>query len=116
MEQLRKSFSYAVRGLMLAWREEQNFRLEVLVAVAVLGSAWWLRLTGGQSAIIILCITIVLSAEVLNTALEDLCNKVEPRHDPVIGNVKDLMAGFTLLVSLGSVAVGILIFTLHFLS
>jgi diacylglycerol kinase len=113
MKQLVKSFYYAWNGLRSVWQEEQNFRIETGATLAVLGLSYWLRLSLGEWAVILLCVIIVLAAEMVNTAIEDLCNKVEPNHDPMIGRIKDIMAGFTLLVSLGSAVVGILIIVQH---
>ena len=62
--------------------------------------------------IVVGCIGAVLSAEMLNTAIEDLCNKVEPNTDPVIGKIKDMMGGFVLIVCTSSAVIGLLVFKL----
>ncbi|MEI6479125.1 MAG: diacylglycerol kinase [bacterium] len=51
----------------------------------------------------------------MNTAIEDLCNKVEPEHDPAIGKIKDTMAAFVFVSSIGVSILGILIFAHHFI-
>jgi diacylglycerol kinase (ATP) len=56
-----------------------------------------------------------LSAEIINTSIEDLCNKVEPEYDPVIGKIKDTTGAFVLVAALGSVLVGVLVFYSHFI-
>ena len=53
----------------------------------------------------------VLAAEIVNTAIEDLCNKVEPNTDSVIGKIKDTMGGFVFIVALGSAIIGVMIFS-----
>lgn len=110
MDKIPKSFSWAINGIRVVWREEINFRIEVAIAVIVLCSAYYLDFLMRDLMIIIGCIGAVLSAEILNTAVEDLCNKVEPNIDPMIGKVKDVMGGFVLLVCFTSAAVGIMIF------
>lgn len=110
MIKLIRSFGWAINGLRTTWREEVNFRIEVVIAVIVLCSAYYLNFLMRDLTIIIGCIGAVLSAEILNTAVEDLCNKVEPNVDPVIGKVKDIMGGFVLLVCFMSATVGIVIF------
>ncbi len=106
MKKLIRSFGFAVHGIRAVWREEANFRIEVAVAVTVVALGVWLRFSALEWIIIAGCISAILSAEMVNTAIEDLCNKVEPSIDPAIGKIKDIMAGFVLVVSLGTAIVG----------
>lgn len=63
---------------------------------------------------ILICIFLVLSAEIINTVVEDVCDKIEPQHDRIIGKIKDMMAAYVLVTVLGSVVVGVLVFYSHF--
>jgi diacylglycerol kinase len=49
-----KSFGYAGRGLKQAWKDELNFRIEVITAVLILFLGWWLKLETIQMAVIVL--------------------------------------------------------------
>lgn len=109
-----KSFFYAVNGLKTTWREEHNFRVEVFCAIIVLAAALYFNFSFIEWALIILSITIVLTCEIINTAIEDLCNKIEPNQNPTIGKIKDTMAAFVFISSLGTLVLGILIFLHHF--
>ncbi len=111
MKKVMKSFIWAMNGLRTAWREEVNFRLEVAVAFIVASLGVWLSITSLEWIILVGCITAVISAELINTAVEDLCNKVEPNTDPIIGKVKDIMAGYVLVVSIGAIVIGLTIFS-----
>lgn len=111
MDKIPKSFGWAINGIRVVWREEINFRIEVAIAVIVLCSAYYLNFLMRDLIIIIGCIGAVLSAEMVNTAIEDLCNKVEPNADPAIKKIKDMMGGFVLVVCLTSVAIGVIIFS-----
>lgn len=111
MVKLFKSFGWAMNGVQTVWREEVNFRIESTIALIVLASAYYLEFTMLEWMIIIGCIGAVLAAEMVNTAMEDLCNKVEPNTDPVIGKIKDVMGGFVLLVSSASAIIGIMLFS-----
>jgi diacylglycerol kinase len=108
------SFLFAKNGLLTTWREEHNFRIEILVGFVVVFFIIFFDFTFVESALCILAITIVLIAEILNTAVEDLCNKVEPQHDPIIGKIKDTMAAFVLVSCLGAGVIGLLVFYHHF--
>lgn len=114
MQKLFKSFGWAMNGLCTVWREEMNFRIELFVGLAVVALGFYFKLELIEWVVIVGCITAVLSAEMVNTAIEDLCNKVEPNTDPVIGKVKDIMGGFVFTVALGVAIVGALIFSRFF--
>lgn len=109
-----KSLVYASRGLETAWKEEHNFRLETVVSVLVLALAYFYRLNYLEFALVIIAVVLVLGAEILNTAVEDLCNKVEPSQDSIIGKIKDLMAAFVLVVVIGAVFLTVIAFLHHF--
>ncbi len=111
---LTNSFSYAISGLKTTWDEESNFKIEVVLTVLVLGLMFYFDFSLVEKVFCILAITIVLSSEVINTAIEDLCNKVEPHTDPVIKKIKDVSSGFVLISSLGAFIVGVLVFYSHF--
>ncbi len=72
------------------------------------------HLSGIEFAITILAISSVLAAEAFNTALEELCDKFQPTHDPHIAKIKDLSAAAVLLVVIGAFIVGVVIFLPHF--
>lgn len=105
-----RSFGYALKGLHLAWREEFNFRFEMLFAVATAGMGAYFRISLTEWLFIIAWFSIVLAAEVFNTALEELCDMLRPTHDPHVGKIKDLSAGAVLVASVGAAATGFLIF------
>ncbi|HEY4505596.1 MAG TPA: diacylglycerol kinase [Candidatus Paceibacterota bacterium] len=108
------SFMYAWRGFVTTWKEENNFRIEVFITIIILFFIYFFDFSLLETAISVLAITIVLCAEVINTAIEDLCNKVEPNHDPIIAKIKDTSSAFVLVSVGGSVFVGFLIFYNHF--
>lgn len=111
MGKLIKSFGWAVNGLRAVWREEINFRIEFATGLVVLISSFYLNFSIFELVIVIGCIGAVLSAEILNTVVEDICNKIEPNTDSMIGKIKDMMGGFVLVVGLTSLGVGIMIFS-----
>jgi len=100
--------SNALAGLRSAWQDERNFRVQVTLGLAAFilfviiqpAAIWW--------ALIILCITLVLAAELVNSAIEALSDHLHPEFHPVIGKVKDMLAGMVLVVSIGTVIVATL--------
>ena len=114
MKRTLDSFKYAWSGLKTVWREEVNFQIEVLAGLLVVICLLRFQFTFIESVFCVVAILIVLSAEILNTVIEDLCNKLQPNHDPVIGKIKDMMASFVFLSSVGALIVGLIIFFHHF--
>lgn len=99
-----------MNGIRTVWREEVNFRIEIAVATVIVALGVYLNILILEWMIIAVCIGAVLAAEMMNTAIEDLCNKVEPNTDPIIGKIKDIMGGFVLIVSITSAVIGLMIF------
>lgn len=114
MLRIIKSFVYALRGLHTTWKEELNFRIEVVVAVAALSCVYFFEFTFVEASLFVFAVTLVLVLEIINTIVEDICNKIEPNEDPVIEKIKDMSASFVFLGGLGAVAVGVFVLVHHF--
>ena len=110
-----KSFLYACNGLKNVWREERNFRIEIVAALVVAFCVAYFHFSLTEGLFCLLAITTVLAAEIVNTALEDMCDKIQPELDPAIGKIKDLMAAFVLVSVTGAFGIGIAVFYHHFL-
>ncbi|KKT81689.1 MAG: Undecaprenol kinase [Candidatus Azambacteria bacterium GW2011_GWA1_44_9] len=114
MNKLIKSFGWAMNGLRTVWREELSFRIELVIGLVLVVGAGILRFSIIEWVILLGCIGAVLSAEIVNTAIEDICNKIEPSFDPVIGKIKDTMAGYVLFTVVVTSIIGILLLINHF--
>ena len=109
------SIFHALNGLKTIWKEEHNFRIENLVSLLIVFCIFYFQFTFIESALCVIAITIVLCSEIINTVIEDLCNKIEPNQDPVIGKIKDTMAFFVFMACVGAIVIGLLVFYHHFL-
>jgi diacylglycerol kinase len=113
MRRLYRSFGFATRGVWIA-RTGRNMRIQLVAAAAVLFLVVAYGLTGSQLGLVIVSITAVISAELMNTAIERLCDFVAELHnigkDPRIRDIKDLAAGAVLLVSAGAAVNGVITF------
>lgn len=103
-----RSFLYAFRGLRRA-ASQRNPRIEAAIAVAVITLGLWLRLDAGRWAVLALTMALVLSLEVMNSAVEGLVDLASPAWNDKAGRVKDLAAGAVLLAAIASVIVGLLV-------
>ena len=110
LKQKFERFKYPLRGFRIAWQEEPNFRFHNTWAVLTLLCAYFLRVSYIEFLMIISMIGFVLVAELFNTALEELCDKFQPTHDPHIAKIKDLAAAAVFAASLIAVIVGLTIF------
>lgn len=105
-----KSFVNALKGLAGAVRDEAHMRFHVIAALAVVAVAAFFGVTAVEWGILVLCIALVLAAEVFNSAIERLADVAQPRHDERIRLVKDMAAGAVLVLAVGAAVVGLVIF------
>jgi diacylglycerol kinase (ATP) len=91
-------------------RNEHNARLHLTISIIVVGAGGLLRLPAQEWRWLCLAIGLVMTAEAFNTAVEQLCDRIEPAFDPVIGRVKDLCAAAVLMMSGAAAGIGVLTF------
>lgn len=107
---LLRSFLYAFAGIRSSFGSELNFRIHTVVAVLVIGLSAALHISTTEWLLVFFCIAFMLVVEMLNTALEKLCDVVHPEQHPGIKKVKDIAAGAVLIAALFSVVIGLIIF------
>ena len=107
---------HALRGIRTAWESEQNFRLHVWSAAVLIVFMVVFDFSTLEAGLLLLVATVVLAAELFNTAIEETLDVLEPSHHPLVGKAKDIAAGAVLLTSIGAVIVGIFVFFSHFSS
>ncbi len=107
---LPHAFACARKGVVSVFKAERNMKIHVLAAVVVLGAALVLKLSGGQIALLLLCIGLVMAFECMNTALESVVDLVSPEWHELARQAKDAAAGAVLIAALTAALVGLLIF------
>lgn len=107
---LHKSFLNAFRGVFAMIKTERNFQIEFLAFLINLFLIFYLKLSNLDAAIILLASVGVLSAEIFNTAIEKICDIIQPNFDKRIGFIKDISAGAVVLMAAVSVVIGVLIY------
>ncbi len=101
---------WAVRGVWWAVRTESNFAIHLAAAVAVIVAAALLRASLIEWCVLVVCIAIVLAAELFNTALEHLARAITHEHHEEIRNALDVSAGAVLVAAAGAAVTGAVIF------
>lgn len=112
---IHRSFGNAIKGLMLMLKSERNFQIEVLALIINLFLIVYLKVTEFEATLILVVSFSVLSLEILNTCVEKICDVIQPEYDVRIKIIKDMAAGSVFLMAIGSVVVGILIYTKYLL-
>ena len=105
-----KSFLFALNGLREAIRHEKNFRVQCIVALFVIIAGLFFSLTATEWMILLLCFAVVLSFEIINSAIEKLCDLVSPEFNLTIKKVKDMSASAVLLSAIITFFIGCIIF------
>lgn len=105
-----KSFTYAFNGLRVLLQEEHNSRIHLFVTLCVFVAGVVLHISALEWVAVAFAVGIVFSAEIFNSAIEDLSDVVCPERDERIKKVKDLSAAAVLVSALTALIVGLVIF------
>ena len=107
---LIQKLGFAVEGIGQTWRGESSFRIQVILGVLALVALYVLRPGWLWCAIICILIGLVLAAEMMNSALEALVDRLHPEIHVEIKKVKDMASGAVLILVLLSILVGAMLF------
>ena len=105
-----KSFRAAFRGFFGSLCTEAHLRFHLVAAVWVIAFSFLYGLSCTKWAVIILVIAAVIAAELFNTALESLCDRVTGEYDSRIRIAKDAAAGGVLVLSVAAVAIAVTVY------
>ena len=110
IRKLRQSFLYAASGLRACMRTERNFRIHLTAAVYVSVFAALGGLSAARYAVLCLCFALMMAAELLNTAIERLCDREAEGYDSRVKEIKDIAAAAVFLCALFCVIIGAALF------
>jgi diacylglycerol kinase (ATP) len=108
---LIESFNYAIEGIIHVLRTHRNMRIHFLVAIAVLVAALWVGVDRMELIALLISISFVLVAEMINSAVEQAIDVATTSFDPLAKLAKDVAAGAVLIASVNAAAVGYLVFS-----
>jgi diacylglycerol kinase (ATP) len=106
---LHHSFQHAFQGVLFFLRTQRNIRLMFLAAAAVFALAAWQEVAAWKWAALIVAVVSVLSAEMLNTALEAVVDLASPDYHELAKRAKDVAAGAVLVSVIGALALAALV-------
>ncbi|MFY9286086.1 MAG: diacylglycerol kinase [Tissierellaceae bacterium] len=104
------SFNYAVSGIILSLKTERNMLIHYIIAILVLGLSLFFDFTRVEFLLLLFAISLVLTLEMINTAIEKTVDMVTKEYHPYARIAKDISAGAVLIASVNALIVGYLLF------
>ena len=105
-----KGVSYCLEGIAYTFKDEKNFRIEVVLGILAVIASFILKISIIEWIIVVFLITMVLVLELINTAFESMVDLYTQDYNKIAKATKDVIAGAVLVTCLFSSVIGILIF------
>ena len=109
-KKLINSFKYAFTGMWSAYKSERNMKIHVLATIIVVILGLILKINIVEWCFCITSIVLVISAELLNTAIENIVDMISPEKNEKAKLIKDISAGAVLVLAIGAFIIGMIIF------
>ena len=104
-----KAAQWSLQGLRAAWLHESSFRLEVVLFVIVGPLGFYFGQTGVERALLIGSCLLVLSCELLNSAIEAVIERYGSEHHELAGRAKDMGSAAVFVLMMNVILVWLLI-------
>ena len=111
-----RSFRFAFKGIATLIRTQHNFRIHITAFALVILAGFFFGINPAELCIILLVSGLVLSLEIINTALEMMVDFISPDFHNKAGMIKDLSAAAVLLAAIIAVFTGLIIFSKYILA
>src|SRR3989344_1895103 len=106
----RKSFGYAIEGIVYSFKKGTHFKIHVATAIVVVILGLIYAISSFEWLVVLLISSAVIAAEAFNTAIEETCDILHPEHHPGARLAKHCAAGAVLILSIAAVIIGLIIF------
>ena len=106
----RKSFGYAIEGIVYSFKKGTHFKIHVAAAIVVVILGLIYAISSFEWLVVLLISSAVIAAEAFNTAIEETCDILHPEHHPGARLAKHCAAGAVLILSIAAVIIGLIIF------
>jgi undecaprenol kinase len=113
MRRFVRSVGCALAGIGDAFRTQRHVRIHTVFAAAVTAAGIYFGLSRLEWAILVLVMAAVITAELLNTAVETVVDLASPGLHPLAKKAKDVAAGAVLVLAVGAVVIGLLVLGPH---
>ena len=105
-----ESFNNAITGIIDTVRTERNMKIHLIVALCVLIASFFFDITKYEFLILAVTITMVIAAELINTAIEATIDMTTNYYHPLAKIAKNAAAGAVLITAINALLVGYIIF------
>ncbi len=109
-KKLIDSFRYAICGFKSAYKNEQNIKIHILIMIVVIIAGIILKINKIKWVICIMLFGMVISAELINTAIESLVDIAMPEINPKAKYIKDVAASYVMVIAISAAVIGIILF------
>lgn len=105
-----RGFGFAAKGAFLLLKNEASIQVQAVIAILMTFAGFYFNLSSNEWMMQVFAIGLVMSAEGLNTAIEEIANFVHPDFNKKIGYIKDVAAGAVFFAALSAVIIGCFIY------
>ena len=110
IKKLVDSFNHAIEGIIYTIRTQRNMKIHMIATLAVLTICFFYELSKVELLIICITITMVIGAELINTAIEAAVDATTNFYHPLAKIAKNVAAGAVLITAINALFVGYIIF------
>ncbi len=110
MKKFFNAVLFAWQGIRQFFSQDRNGKIQLVIGMIAITLGFTVSLTAYQWLLVLLCIGMVISLEMINSAIERYCDLVTTDFHPGIKIIKDVAAGAVLVASIMSLIIGLIIF------
>jgi diacylglycerol kinase len=110
MKKFLYSVVFALRGMKDFFSGDRNGKIQTVFGITAIALGFALSISSFQWLLVLFCIGLVISLEMINSAIEKFCDMITTDFHPGIRIVKDVAAGAVLVASITSLVIGLIIF------
>ena len=101
---------FALQGIKQFFSRDRNGKIQLVIGITAIKLGFTVSLSSLQWLLVLFCIGLVISLEMINSAIERYCDLVSTEFNPAIKIIKDVAAGAVLVASITSLIIGLIIF------
>src|SRR3954471_19267020 len=87
------NIGYASSGIIYFFKTERNGRIQAVAAIVMIGAGFYFHIRTIEWCFLLGCIALVMSLEMVNTAIERVCEMLSKEYHPMVKIIKDVAAG-----------------------
>ena len=110
MKKFFNAVLFALLGIKQFFSRDRNGKIQIVIGMTAIILGFTVSLSSFQWLLVLFCIGLVISLEMINSAIENYCDLVTTDFHPGIKLIKDVAAGAVLMASITSLIIGLIIF------